>query len=84
MVHGVLNRLKATLSDANQTDKWLFVPLGKVPVSISKWGTNTTPSDLLTLSRTSDLLHICVRENLWSVGINLPDLYGKELNSLIA
>jgi toxin-antitoxin system, antitoxin component, xre family len=54
MIRGVLNRLKATLSVANQIDKWLFVPLGKVPVTISKWGRNTTQSDLLTLSRISD------------------------------
>lgn len=52
-----LNRLKAVLADAGQTNKWLAEQLGKDPVTISKWCTNTTQPDLQTLSRISDLLH---------------------------
>ena len=51
-----LNRLKAVLADAGQTNKWLAEQLGKDPVTISKWCTNTTQPDLQTLSRISELL----------------------------
>ena len=50
-----LNRLKAVLADAGQTNKWLAEQLGKDPVTISK-----------TLSRISDLLNIDIRELLVS------------------
>ena len=61
-----LNRLKAVLADAGQTNKWLAEQLGKDPVTVSKWCTNTTQPDLLTLSKISDLLHIDIRELLAS------------------
>ena len=61
-----LNRLKAVLADAGQTNKWLVEQLGKDPVTISKWCTNTTQPDLQTLSKISDLLNIDIRELLVS------------------
>ena len=61
-----LTRLKAVLADAGQTNKWLAEQLGKDPVTISKWCTNTTQPDLQTLSRISDLLNIDIRELLVS------------------
>ena len=61
-----LNRLKAVLADAGQTNKWLAEQLGKDPVTISKWCTKTTQPDLQTLSRISDLLNIDIRELLVS------------------
>ncbi len=61
-----LNRLKAVLADAGQTNKWLAEQLGKDPVTVSKWCTNTTQPDLQTLSRISDLLNIDIRELLVS------------------
>ena len=61
-----LNRLKAVLADAGQTNKWLAEQLGKDPVTISKWCTNTTQPDLQTLSRISDLVNIDIRELLVS------------------
>ena len=61
-----LNRLKAVLADAGKTNKWLAEQLGKDPVTISKWCTNTTQPDLQTLSRISDLLNIDIRELLVS------------------
>ena len=61
-----LNRHKAVLADAGQTNKWLAEQLGKDPVTISKWCTNTTQPDLQTLSRISDLLNIDIRELLVS------------------
>ncbi len=61
-----INRLKAVLADAGQTNKWLAEQLGKDPVTISKWCTNTTQPDLHTLSRISDLLNVDIRELLVS------------------
>lgn len=59
-----LNRLKAVLADAGQTNKWLAEQLGKDPVTISKWCTNTTQPDLQTLSRISELLGVDIKELL--------------------
>lgn len=59
-----LNRLKAVLADIGQTNKWLAEQLGKDPVTVSKWCTNTSQPDLQTLARISDLLNINIRELL--------------------
>jgi transcriptional regulator with XRE-family HTH domain len=59
-----LNRLKAVLADSGKTNKWLAEQLGKDPVTISKWCTNTTQPDLQTLAKISDLLNINIRELL--------------------
>ncbi len=61
-----INRLKAVLADANQTNKWLAVQLGKDPVTVSKWCTNTTQPDLQTLSKIAELLNVDIRELLIS------------------
>ena len=61
-----LNRIKAVLADKQHTNKWLAEQLGKDPVTISKWCTNTTQPDLQTLSKISDLLNIDIRELLVS------------------
>lgn len=61
-----LNRIKAALADAGQTNKWLADQLGKDPETISKWCTNTTQPDLQTLSKIADLLEIDIRELLTS------------------
>ena len=59
-----LNRLKAVLADAGQTNKWLAEQLGKNPVTVSKWCTNTSQPDLQTLAKISELLKINIRELL--------------------
>ena len=61
-----LNRLKAVLADSGKTNKWLAEQLGKDPVTISKWCTNTTQPDLQTLSIISKLLDVDIRELLVS------------------
>jgi len=61
-----LNRLKAVLADAGKTSKWLAGQLGKDPVTISKWCTNTTQPDLQTLQKISELLDVDIRELLVS------------------
>lgn len=57
-----LNRLKAVLADSGKTNKWLAEQLGKDPVTISKWCTNTTQPDLQTLAKIANLLNINMRE----------------------
>ena len=59
-----LNRLKAVLADAGQTNKWLAEQLGKDPGTVSKWCTNTTQPDLQTLAKISELLKVNIRELL--------------------
>lgn len=59
-----INRLKAVLADAGKTNKWLAEQLGKDPVTISKWCTNTTQPDLYTLTRIANLLRVDIRELL--------------------
>ena len=62
-----LNRLKAVLADAGQTNKWLAEQLGKDPVTVSKWCTNTTQPDLQTVARISELLKVNIRELFVSI-----------------
>jgi transcriptional regulator with XRE-family HTH domain len=59
-----LNRIKGALADAGKTGVWLADQLGKDPVTVSKWCTNTTQPDLQTLAKISDLLSINIRELL--------------------
>lgn len=71
-----LNRLKAVLADAGQTNKWLAEQLGKDPVTVSKWCTNTSQPNLQTLAKISDLLKVNIREllverNNWQSLVNL-------------
>jgi transcriptional regulator with XRE-family HTH domain len=61
-----INRLKAILAEQGKTSKWLAGQLGKDPVTISKWCTNTTQPDLQTLQKISLLLSIDIRELLVS------------------
>ncbi|MDE7442286.1 MAG: helix-turn-helix domain-containing protein [Muribaculaceae bacterium] len=55
-----LNRIKAVLAETGHTGKWLAEQLGKDPVTVSKWCTNTSQPDLYTLNNIADLLKIDV------------------------
>ena len=57
-----LNRIKAVLADVGKKGIWLAEKLGKDPVTISKWCTNTTQPDLQTLFKIADLLEVNVTE----------------------
>lgn len=56
-----LNRIKAVLAETGRTGKWLAEQLGKDPVTVSKWCTNTSQPDLYTLQNISSLLKVDVR-----------------------
>ena len=61
-----LNRIKGALADAGKTNIWLAEKVGRDPVTVSKWCTNTSQQDLSTLSKIADALEIDVRELLVS------------------
>ena len=53
-----LNRIKAVLAETGHTGKWLAEQLGKDPVTVSKWCTNTSQPDLPTLIKIASLLEV--------------------------
>lgn len=61
-----LNRIKAVLAETGHTGKWLAEQLGKDPVTVSKWCTNTSQPDLYTLNQISRILRVDSRELLTS------------------
>ena len=66
-----LNRIKVALADVGKTGVWLAGQLGKDPVTVSKWCTNTTQPDLQTLAKISELLNIDIRELLVKRKVNI-------------
>ena len=66
-----LNRIKGALADAGKTGVWLASQLGKDPVTVSKWCTNTTQPNLQTLAKISELLNIDIREILVKRKVNI-------------
>lgn len=65
-----LNRIKGALADAGRTNKWLAEQIGRDPVTISKWCTNSSQPDLQTLAKVAELLRIDIRELLVSTTRN--------------
>ena len=61
-----INRIKVVLAEKKRTNKWLAETLGKDPATVSKWCTNTTQPDLVTLSKISELLNVDIRDLLVS------------------
>ena len=61
-----LNRIKGALADAGRTNLWLAEQVGRDPVTVSKWCTNTSQPDLQTLSKVAEVLKIDIRELLVS------------------
>lgn len=62
-----LNRIKAVLAETGHTGKWLAEQLGKDPVTVSKWCTNTSQPDLYTLSEIAVLLGVDSRVLIVSI-----------------
>ena len=53
-----LNRIKAILAETGHTNKWLAEQLGRDPVTVSKWCTNSSQPDLYTLHKIGEVLNI--------------------------
>ena len=57
-----INRIKVVLVEKKRTSKWLYEQLRKDPATISKWCTNTSQPDLVTLTKVAALLDVDVRQ----------------------
>lgn len=56
-----INRIKVVLVEQKRTNKWLAEQIGKDPATISKWCTNSSQPDLVTLTRVAEILDVDVR-----------------------
>ena len=69
-----INRIKVVLVEKKRTSKWLSEQLRKDPATISKWCTNTSQPDLVTLTKVAFLLDVDVRQLINKTkGINTDD-----------
>lgn len=69
-----INRIKVVLVEKKRTSKWLSEQLRKDPATISKWCTNTSQPDLITLTKVATLLDVDVRLLINKTkGINTDD-----------
>ena len=69
-----INRIKVVLVEKKRTSKWLSEQLGKDHATISKWCTNTSQPDLITLTKVATLLDVDVRLLINKTkGINTDD-----------
>ncbi len=56
-----INRIKVVLVEQKRTNKWLAEQIGKDPATISKWCTNSSQPDLVTLTRVAEILDVDIR-----------------------
>lgn len=68
-----INRLKIVLAERKRTNKWLAEQLGVNPTTVSKWCTNTSQPDLVTLTKIAKLLEIDVKDLLNSSNSSVND-----------
>lgn len=57
-----LNRLKVVLAEKKRTNKWLAEQLGKDPVTVFKWCTNSAPPSLENLLEIAKCLEVELSE----------------------
>lgn len=57
-----INRIKVVLVEKKKTSKWLAETIGKDPVTVSKWCTNSSQPSLETLITIANALNVDVRE----------------------
>lgn len=60
-----INRIKVVLAEKKRTNRWLAEEIGKDPATVSKWCTNSSQPDLLTLKKVAELLDVDVKDLLW-------------------
>ena len=69
-----INRIKVVLVEKKRTSKWLSEQLRKDPATISKWCTNTSQPDLVTLTKETAQMDVDVRKKRKKTkGINTDD-----------
>lgn len=59
-----MNRIKSVLADAGRTGKWLADQMGKDPVTVSKWCTNTSQPSLETMYAIAEKLNVPIQDLL--------------------
>ena len=57
-----INRIKVVLVEKKKTNKWLAEQLGKDPATVSKWCTNSSQPDLVTLRKVAELLGVDITD----------------------
>lgn len=57
-----INRIKLVLVEKKRTNKWLSEQMGVTPSTVSKWCTNSSQPDLISLLKIADLLEVDLRE----------------------
>ena len=57
-----INRLKMLLRERNLTNRWLSIQLEVDPTTVSKWCTNSSQPDILTLLKIANLLGVEVKD----------------------
>lgn len=57
-----INRLRRVLVMKGHTNLWLSKQLGVDPTTVSKWCTNSSQPDILTILKISQLLNIGIKE----------------------
>lgn len=57
-----LNRIKVVLVEQQKTGKWLAEQMGKSTCTVSKWCSNSSQPDLVTLDKVAKLLNVDRRE----------------------
>jgi transcriptional regulator with XRE-family HTH domain len=60
-----INRIKVFLAEKKRTNRWLAEEIRKGPATVSKWCTNSSQPDLLTLKKEAELLDVDVKDLLW-------------------
>ena len=59
-----INRIKAVLAEEGKTGKWLAEQVGRDPVTVSKWCTNSSQPDLPTLNKIANILGVDIADLL--------------------
>lgn len=57
-----INRIKLVLVEKKRTSKWLSEQLGVAPSTVSKWCTNSSQPDVVSLLKIADLLEVDIKE----------------------
>lgn len=65
-----INKIKSILNEKGITSKWLVAQLDVDPTTVSKWCTNSSQPDILTLLKIAHLLDL-----------EVTDLYDEEIIS---
>lgn len=57
-----INKIKSILTERSITSKWLAAQLDVNPTTVSKWCTNSSQPDILTLLKIAHLLDLEVKD----------------------